>query len=153
LSLVSPVLNDLIRIREFPLVKVVVTGQSQDRDNPSLSERMVVTMSSTTINMAFARRAPLGLSTRLLLSPTTSTPSLHLVALRHLSTSRRTLQAQPAHDSANYVKSPQLGTGVYSAKNEPDKYVNPYGGGPSALEKAAHIFFFTEIVRGSVSAT
>ena len=110
-------------------------------------------MSSTTINMSFARRAPLGLSTRLLLSPITSTPSLHLVALRHLSTSRRTLQALPAHDSANHVKSPQLGTGVYSAKNEPDKYVNPYEGGPSALEKAAHIFFFTEIVRGSVSAT
>src|SRR5260221_2732414 len=105
---------------------------------------------SSTINMAFARRAPLGLSTRLLLSPTTSTPSLHLLALRHFSTSRRTLQAQPA---ANHVKSPQLGTGVHSAKNEPDKYVNPYEGGPSALEKAAHIFFFTEIVRGSVSAT
>lgn len=112
-----------------------------------------MTTTSSTINMSFARRAPLGLSTRLLHSPTTSTPSLHLVALRHFSTSRRTSQAQPAHDSANHVKSPQLGTGAYSAKNEPDKYVNPYEGGPSALEKAAHIFFFTEIVRGSLSAT
>jgi len=103
--------------------------------------------------MAFARRPPLGLSTRLLLSPTTGTPSLSLVALRHLSTSRRTLQAQPAHDSANHLNSPRLGTDVYSAKEEPDKYVNPYKGGPGALEKAAHLFFFTEIVRGSVSAT
>jgi len=107
---------------------------------------------SSTINMAFARRAPLGLSTRLLLSPATSTPSLSLVALRHFSTSRRTLQAQPAHDSVNHVNSPRLGTGVYSAKGGPDKYVNPYEGGPSALEKAAHLFFFTEIVRGSVFA-
>lgn len=103
---------------------------------------------SSTVNMAFARRPPLGLSTRLLLSPTTSTPSLHLVALRQFSTSRRTLQAQPVHDSVNHVSSPRLGSGVYSTKEEPDKYVNPYAGGPSALEKAAHIFFFTEIVRG-----
>lgn len=27
-------------------------------------------------------------------------------------------------------------------------YVNPYKGGPSALEKAVHLFFFTEIIRG-----
>lgn len=88
--------------------------------------------------MALARRSSLGLATRLLLSPTTSTPPISFVVRRHLSTSRRTLQAQPAHNH-DAVKSPQLGTG---------KYVNPYEGGPSALEKAAHLFFFTEIVRG-----
>ncbi|KAI9513265.1 NADH-quinone oxidoreductase [Russula earlei] len=108
----------------------------------------MVTMSST-INMAFARRVPLGLSTRLLLSPTISTQSLSLVALRHVSTSRRTLQAQPTHDhshnSNNHIK---VGTDIYSASAEPDNYVNPYAGGPSALEKAAHLFFFTEIARG-----
>lgn len=27
--------------------------------------------------------------------------------------------------------------------------VDPYHGGPSALEKAANLFFFTEIVRGT----
>ncbi|KAH9060959.1 NADH-quinone oxidoreductase [Lactarius vividus] len=98
-----------------------------------------MTMSST-INMVLARRPPLGLATRLLLSPNTSTPPISFVVRRHLSTSRRTLQAQPAHNHGhNHVKSPQLGTG---------KYVNPYEGGPSALEKAAHLFFFTEIVRG-----
>ncbi|KAI9467146.1 NADH-quinone oxidoreductase [Lactarius psammicola] len=98
-----------------------------------------MTMSST-FNMALARRSSLGLATRLLLSPTTSTPPISLVVRRHLSTSRRTLQAQPAHNhNHDPVKSPQLGTG---------KYVNPYEGGPSALEKAAHLFFFTEIVRG-----
>ncbi|KAI9447907.1 NADH-quinone oxidoreductase [Lactarius indigo] len=98
-----------------------------------------MTMSST-INMALARRPYLGLATRLLLSPTTSTPPISLVVRRHLSTSRRTLQAQPAHNHGHdHVTSPQFGTG---------KYVNPYEGGPSALEKAAHLFFFTEIVRG-----
>ena len=104
---------------------------------------------SSTINMAFARRPSLGFSTRLLLFPTISTPTISLIAQRHLSTSRRALQAQPAHNhSHDSSKSPRLGTGIYSAKDEPGKYVNPYEGGPSALEKAAHLFFFTEIARG-----
>lgn len=99
--------------------------------------------------MALARRPPFGLATRLLLSPTTRTPPVSFVVLRHLSTSRRALQAQPAHNhSHDSVKSPQLGTGAYSVRDGSGKYVNPYEGGPSALEKAAHLFFFTEIVRG-----
>ena len=104
---------------------------------------------SSTIDMGFPRHLSLGFSTRLLLSPATGSPSISLVGLRHFATSRRILQAQPAHEPANHLKSPGLATGVYSARDEPDKYVNPYEGGPSALEKAAHIFFFTEIVRGS----
>ncbi len=100
--------------------------------------------------MAFVRHLSLGLSTRPLLSRATGTPSIALVSLRHFSTSQRTLQAQPAHDSSHdSTKSSRLGTGVYSARDEPGKFVNPYKGGPSALEKAAHLFFFTEIVRGS----
>ena len=99
--------------------------------------------------MALTRRPSIGLVTRRLLSPNTSTPSMSLVVLRHLSTSRRTLQAQPAHNhSHDPIKSPQPGTGTYSARDEPGKYVGPYEGGPSALEKAAHLFFFTEIARG-----
>jgi NADH dehydrogenase (ubiquinone) Fe-S protein 8 len=106
--------------------------------------------------MAFVRHPSLGLSTRLLLSRATGTPSITLLSLRHFSASRRTLQAQPAHkssdDSTTHIKSPRLETGVYSAGGEPGKYVNPYEGGQSALEKAAHLFFFTEIVRGNVAA-
>lgn len=97
--------------------------------------------------MAFVRHPSLGLSTRLLLSRATGTPSITLLSLRHFSASRRTLQAQPASDDS--IKSQRLGTGVYSARSEPGKYLNPYEGGPSALEKAAHLFFFTEIVRGA----
>ena len=100
--------------------------------------------------MAFVRHPSLGLSTRLLLSRATGTPSITLLSLRHFSTSRRTLQAQPAHTSSDdSIKSQRLGTSVYSARDEPAKYVNPYEGGQSALEKAAHLFFFTEIVRGA----
>jgi hypothetical protein len=106
-------------------------------------------MTTSIVNMAFARLPTLGLSTRLLLSPATGTPTFSLVAVRHLTTSRRTLQAQPAHNhNHDPSKSPRLGTGDYSTRDEPGKYVNPYEGGPSALEKAAHLFFFTEIVRG-----
>ena len=101
--------------------------------------------------MAFVRHPSLGLSTRLLLSRATGTPSITLLSLRHFATSRRTLQAQPAHKSSDgsHIQSPRLETGIYSARDEPGKYVNPYEGGPSALEKAAHLFFFTEIVRGA----
>ena len=90
--------------------------------------------------MAFVRHPSLGLSTRLLLSRATGTSPVTLVSLRHFSTSPHTLQAQPA---TSHAKSPRLGTDVHTA------YVNPYEGGPSALEKAAHLFFFTEIARGS----
>jgi len=95
--------------------------------------------------MAFVRH-----STRLLLSRATGTPSIALLSPRHFSTSPRAFQAQPAHDSTSHIKSSSSrpGTGIYSASDEQGKYVNPYQGGPSALEKAAHLFFFTEIVRG-----
>jgi NADH dehydrogenase (ubiquinone) Fe-S protein 8 len=102
--------------------------------------------------MAFVRHPSLalGLSTRLLLSRATGTPSITLLSLRHFSSTPRTLQAQPAHTSGNdSIKSPRLETGLYAVRDEPGKYVNPYEGGQSALEKAAHLFFFTEIVRGA----
>ena len=55
----------------------------------------------------------------------TSVHPARLLALRSLSTSARTM-----------------------AQLDTNSYVNPYKGGPSALEKAVHLFFFTEIIRG-----
>jgi NADH dehydrogenase (ubiquinone) Fe-S protein 8 len=43
---------------------------------------------------------------------------------------------------------PPLGVGMASAGDEPGKDVNPYKDGPSAIDKAVHLFFFTEIIRG-----
>jgi NADH dehydrogenase (ubiquinone) Fe-S protein 8 len=37
---------------------------------------------------------------------------------------------------------------MLSAQDEAGKSVNPYKGGPSAIDKAVHLFFFTEILRG-----
>ncbi|KAI0660775.1 NADH dehydrogenase Fe-S protein 8 [Cubamyces menziesii] len=44
------------------------------------------------------------------------------------------------------VRSP--GVHVYTAADEPGKDYDPYKDGPSAIDKAVHLFFFTEIIRG-----
>ncbi|EIN10519.1 NADH-quinone oxidoreductase [Punctularia strigosozonata HHB-11173 SS5] len=41
-----------------------------------------------------------------------------------------------------------VGAGQFSAAEEPGKDYDPYKDGPSALSKAVHLFFFTEIIRG-----
>ena len=45
---------------------------------------------------------------------------------------------------------PKVGVGRQSAGAELGKYVDPYKNGPSALDKAAELFFFTEILRGTL---
>jgi hypothetical protein len=92
-----------------------------------------------------------------------------ITAYRALSTSPRRALAEPlksfpmgnestakASNAPDYVnkssfgnKGPPLGSGMASAVDEPGKDLNPYKDGPSALDKAAHLFFFTEIVRGA----
>lgn len=37
-----------------------------------------------------------------------------------------------------------------TAKSDVSMNIDPYSGGPSALDKAVHMFFFTEIVRGAL---
>lgn len=45
------------------------------------------------------------------------------------------------------IRSPPLNAAIpLDAKHEDE--VDPYKGGPSAIEKAVHLFFFTEIIRG-----
>ena len=47
-------------------------------------------------------------------------------------------------------KSPSgLATARFSAADEPGKDYDPYKDGPSAIDKAVHLFFFTEIIRGA----
>ncbi|OSD04620.1 NADH dehydrogenase Fe-S protein 8 [Trametes coccinea BRFM310] len=45
-----------------------------------------------------------------------------------------------------HVRSP--GARTYTAADEPGKDFDPYKDGPSAIDKAVHLFFFTEIIRG-----
>jgi len=73
-----------------------------------------------------------------------------------LSTTPRLLHAEPIHvkhqntfnpEHLDPTKSP-TNTGTYSAVQDSSKYVNPYKGKQGALDKAVHLFFFTEIIRG-----
>lgn len=80
---------------------------------------------------------PLGLSPRLLLSYRYYPFNSPVVAHRLLSTSRSAGAAPTSHHSH--------GPGALTANNQ---HGNPYKDGPSAIDKAVHIFFFTEILRG-----
>jgi len=55
---------------------------------------------------------------------------------------------QSPHIAEHHVKSPEL-EGMMAGPNRlPGGDVNPYKGGPSALDKAMTMFLFTELVRG-----
>ncbi|EPS96005.1 NADH-ubiquinone oxidoreductase [Fomitopsis schrenkii] len=45
-------------------------------------------------------------------------------------------------------RSPGIKTAMYTAADEPGTDFDPYKDGPSAIDKAVHLFFFTEIIRG-----
>lgn len=80
--------------------------------------------------------------------------------VRSLSTSHRRAFADPlpgVQAKASHSHSHPSTSGFSGATNasvrkdqEEDIYVNPYKGGPSALDKAAELFFFTEILRGEI---
>lgn len=74
-----------------------------------------------------------------------------LAARRLLSTSSR-VQAQPVQpfrsQSPDYLPEPKKPRSPSINTPFPGEYTNPYKGGPSAIEKAVHLFFFTEILRG-----
>jgi NADH dehydrogenase (ubiquinone) Fe-S protein 8 len=73
------------------------------------------------------------------------------ITFRSMATTHRRL-AQHSHEhnsmASGNIRSPSLRVGTQGAEAEPDKYINPYKGGPSAVDKAVHLFFFTEIIRG-----
>jgi len=109
--------------------------------------------------MSFARpRLLMGLSPRLHLAA----PSLSLrssLAHRLMSTSTRSL-AQYAPGPATKTSHDGLTSDIenrssrVAPRHEPifdaqGNELDPYKGGPSAIDKAVHLFFFTEIIRGS----
>ncbi|TFK68192.1 NADH-ubiquinone oxidoreductase 23 kDa subunit [Pluteus cervinus] len=102
--------------------------------------------------MSFARpRVFAGLQHRLVLAPRSSVTRSQLLAYRLLSTS--------SNRHAQHVQKPELTSdltnrtphrhGVSTPQYDPQgNEIDPYKGGPSAIDKAVHIFFFTEIIRG-----
>jgi hypothetical protein len=55
---------------------------------------------------------------------------------------------QAPHIAGHQVKSPELEGMMAGPERLPGSNVNPYKGGPSALDKAMTMFLFTELVRG-----
>lgn len=71
------------------------------------------------------------------------------VTYRNISSTRRS-HAEPLHGNLEgpvKIRSPAA-TGTLTAQDEPDKHTNSYKDGSSAIDKAVHLFFFTEILRG-----
>jgi NADH dehydrogenase (ubiquinone) Fe-S protein 8 len=115
---------------------------------------------ATTTTMSFAR---IRLAARIashLRFPSPNGNQSSLIAYRLLSTTSRRSHAEPVNvkhhqdhfppdrlDPSGGLRSPP-GTAMLSAQDEAGKSVNPYKGGPSAIDKAVHLFFFTEILRG-----
>jgi len=92
---------------------------------------------------ALARpRLALGLSPSLLVSLRSRPVAIHYHLLSTSVRSQAELHPDPSHNVP-----PALGNRGLGTKDEPEN-VNPYKGGPSAIDKAVHIFFFTEILRG-----
>ncbi|KZT06401.1 NADH-quinone oxidoreductase [Laetiporus sulphureus 93-53] len=80
-----------------------------------------------------------------------------VLTYRLLSTSSRrcavdpsTQQTGPKDYITESVAPRSLGTeaSMYTAADEIDKHYDPYKDGPGAVEKAVHLFFLTEILRG-----
>ena len=73
-------------------------------------------------------------------------------ASRSLALAYRWHSTAPRHQESlgqSQVRSPSSVTAHYTAVNEPGKDYDPYKDGPSAIDKAVHLFFFTEIIRGA----
>ncbi|KAH7930663.1 Ndufs8, NADH:ubiquinone oxidoreductase 23 kd subunit [Leucogyrophana mollusca] len=103
--------------------------------------------------MSFARpRLALGLTPKLLVASRSTALRSSLIAHRNISSSRCShaeITDRPGRlEDPITVKSPPLGAGSLTAKDEPDKDIDPYRDGPGAIDKAVHLFFFTEIIRG-----
>ncbi|VDB97070.1 unnamed protein product [Peniophora sp. CBMAI 1063] len=101
--------------------------------------------------MSFARTS-LGLATRLAVSRRAPSAA-PVVARRLLSSSPRRLAvenplAQVVPESSGNLKSAGLGKGAFDAAQEPDKDVDIYKEGYGALDKAVHLYFLTEIMKG-----
>ncbi|TCD67571.1 hypothetical protein EIP91_012268 [Steccherinum ochraceum] len=98
-----------------------------------------------------------GPSSRLVQARLAGVGAQPMLARRMLSTTPRLLAQAPKQSDVHHptdhlsmpshVRSPPLDANFPPDVKHGDE-VNPYKGGPSAIEKAVHLFFFTEILRG-----
>ncbi|CEH16776.1 nadh-quinone oxidoreductase [Ceraceosorus bombacis] len=83
---------------------------------------------------------------------TSQSSASSLLSRRSMSTSRIAWQAVPKQETGPTIIPGDPIVADPAAKREAignaASYANPYAKGPSAIDKAAHLFFFTEILRG-----
>jgi hypothetical protein len=98
--------------------------------------------------MSFARpRVFLGI--RPVLNSQRTTPAVQAVILRQLSTSRTSCaQHQDELQSNLQTRHTRHAAPSGAVFDGQGNEINPYKGGPSSIDKAVHLFFFTEIIRG-----
>jgi hypothetical protein len=99
-------------------------------------------------------RLVLGLQPRLVFAPRATSIRSALAARRLVSTSSCAhAQFDPKHQ-LEHLSSGIEERQAHQIPHAPHEYdaqgvpINPYVNGPSALDKAVHLFFFTEIIRG-----
>ncbi|KAI0692271.1 NADH-quinone oxidoreductase [Cytidiella melzeri] len=101
--------------------------------------------------MAFLRSSLVGISSARLVATRLATPTSTLFPRRLLSSSSSS-QAQPVDpfrsQTKDYLPEPVAPKSPPLSRTLPGENKDPYHGGPSAIEKAVHLFFFTEIIRG-----
>lgn len=110
-------------------------------------------LAATKANMRVPRTwLPTGVAPRIPSNLVPSSPRAALVA-RRLISSTAPARAEPIHHHDPLMS--DLEAKVHRKKHEhPHLFdakgneINPYKGGPSAIDKAVHLFFFTEIIRG-----
>ncbi|KAJ3507221.1 hypothetical protein NLJ89_g6431 [Agrocybe chaxingu] len=99
-------------------------------------------------------RLAVGLQRRLVLTPGPSSAQAVLVARRLISNSSCTSAQHSHRHQLDELSSAIDERKSHAAHRRPREFdekgneLNPYRNGPSALDKAVHLFFFTEIIRG-----
>ena len=94
--------------------------------------------------MSLARTVPRVLSYSARLTQTQLSSRQAFLAYRTFASSSARPQATPVEDQ-KVVKPVDQHPFKHTAVSDPQ---DPYKGGPSAIDKAVHLFFFTEIIRG-----
>ena len=102
--------------------------------------------------MSFARAlVAAGPSARLAAGRISASRSLALAYRWHSTAPRHQEHSHHHRDILEHppIRSPSSETARFTAADELDKDYDPYKDGPSAIDKAVHLFFFTEIIRGA----
>ena len=135
-------------------VRLPESRSSSSTSNSGHPTSRTTASSTTTTTMSFARALVAASPFARLAAGRVSASRSLALAYRWHSTTPRLQQTEP-HKPKDYLepappmRSPGTRTATFTAADESGKDYDPYKDGPSAIDKAVHLFFFTEIIRGA----